>query len=319
MRVLRDLTPVVVAGLLLAGAAGAQQAAAPAAAASAATSAAPSPSDRDSLASACARVPAAPTAPRDLADRAQCVLAGLVPSKDRFAEARDLARRSLQEGDAAGGYMLYRAFAEDPANSALRDGKIDADVYRRLAQRPLAERAGQVEAIEALGAAAARGHVNAATLLAGYFHDTVAPRNVARMRAITHLLLGHGEHSPDLERMAREADAIERVARDTKASPRSFFEAYQAATVAALAGYKVQTAGGHCDKVALKSVSAGDIEGAEYLPLKGTMVAGSYLLHGRWPEYWTFDACHEQVPVKVTFEADGWGGSSFTAVHNKGD
>ena len=65
--------------------------------------------------------------------------------------------------------------------------------------------------------------------------------------------------------------------------------------------------------------ATGDIEGAEYLPLKGTMVAGSYLLHGRWPEYWTFDACHEQVPVKVTFEADGWSGSSFTAVHNKGD
>ena len=318
MRLPRHLPSVLAAVLLQAGAAGAQQAAAPAAPASSA-SAASSASDRDALASACARVPAAPTAARDLADRAQCVLAGLVPSPDRFAQARDLARRSLQQGDAAGGYMLYRAFAEDPANSALRDGKLDPEAYRQLAQRPLAERAGQVEAIEALGAAAAQGHVNAATLLAGYFHDTVAPRNVARLRAITHLLLSHGEHSPDLERMAREADAIERVARKTQASARSFFEAYQAATVAAVAGYKVQTAGGRCDKPVLKSVSAGAIEGAEYLPLKGTMVAGSYLVKGRWPEYWTFDACHEEVPVKVTFEADGWGGTSFTAIHNKGD
>ena len=87
---------------------------------------------------------------------------------------------------------------------------------------------------------------------------------------------------------------------------------------AALAGYQVQTGGKTCDKATLKSASAGDIVGAEYLPLKGTMVADSYLLKGEWPEYWTFDACGEEVPVKVTFKADGWGGAFFTAAHNKG-
>jgi hypothetical protein len=41
-------------------------------------------------------------------------------------------------------------------------------------------------------------------------------------------------------------------------------------------------------------------------------------VHGEWPEYWTFSACGDDVPVKVTFAADGWGGASFAAVHNKG-
>jgi hypothetical protein len=271
----------------------------------------------------CAQLPPAPIGvpdlnANDLALRSSCVLAGILPSTDRIRDARSFALRSYELGDPAGGFMLYVVFNSDPANRYLKDGKPDLAAYQRLAARPVDDRKDQIQAIEALGFAAGKGHVNAGVLLAGYFHDTVAPKNVIRVRALTGLLAKTGHSSPLVERFGREAEMIEKVAPTTHASVRSFLDAYRGATSAALAGYRVQTGGKTCDKATLKSASAGDVVGAEYLPLKGTMVADSYLLKGEWPEYWTFDACGEEVPVKVTFKADGWGGAFFTAAHNKG-
>mgnify|MGYP006137660611 CR=1 FL=1 len=136
-----------------------------------------------------------------------------------------------------------------------------------------------------------------AVLLANYFYDTVAPQNVSRVRAMTGLLLRNGTRSPPLEKMAREAAVIEKTAPATKASVRSFLDAYQPATAAALQGHAVQTAG-KCDKATLKSVTSTDIRNAEYLPLTGKMVEKTYLVRGEWAEFWTFDACGEEVPVK---------------------
>lgn len=271
----------------------------------------------------CAQLPPAPVGVPDLnaidlALRSSCVLAGLLPSTDRIRDARSFALRSYELGDRDGAFMLYVVFIKDPANRYLKDGKPDLAAYRRLAARPVDDRKDQIQAIEALGYAVGKGRLDAGILLASYFHDTVAPKNVIRVRALTGLLAKAGHSSPLVERFGREAEMIEKVAPTTHASVRSFLDAYRGATGAALAGYQVQTGGKTCDKATLKSASAGDIVGAEYLPLKGTMVADSYLLKGEWPEYWTFDACGEEVPVKVTFKADGWGGAFFTAAHNKG-
>jgi hypothetical protein len=98
---------------------------------------------------------------------------------------------------------------------------------------------------------------------------------------------------------------------------RAFLDAYQPATAAALQGHAVQTAG-TCDKATLKTVSSTDLRNAEYLPLASKMVEKTYLVKGEWTEFWTFDACGADVPVKVSFTADGWGGASITAAHNKG-
>jgi hypothetical protein len=277
----------------------------------------PASSPSSELRQLCAALPEAPTDGRGLAQRAQCVLTGITPSERRFAEARELSAKSLELGEPTGGFALYMAFSNDPANVYRRDGKVDLEAYRKLGERPLSERAEQVAAIDGLAFAAGKGHPGAAVLLASYFYDTVAPQNVARVRAMTTLLLRNGGRSPALEKMAREAAVIERTAPATKASVRAFLDAYQPATAAALAGHAVQTAG-KCDKATLKTVSATDIRDPEYLPLTGRMVEKTYLVKGEWTEFWTFDACGEEVPVKVAFTADGWGGASINAAHNKG-
>jgi hypothetical protein len=256
---------------------------------------------------------------REMARRAECVLAGVLPSANRVAEARGLARAAIGAGEPTGGLMLFLAFQADPANQFVRDGKVDAEAYRRLAARPAAQRQEQADAIEGLGVAAGRNNRAAGVLLAGYFHETVAPRNVARVGALSALLMRDGERTPVLERYAREADAIARTAPATKASVHAFLATYPQAVAAAQAGYKTQSGGKTCDKPELKSVSSGDIEGAEFLPLQGNLVKDSYLVKGQWSEYWTFRACGEEVPVKVAFAADGLGGATTTVRHNTGE
>lgn len=266
----------------------------------------------------CDTVSMAPADGLEMARRAECVLSGVLSSPDRLREARTLARKSFELGTPAGGMMLYLVFLNDPANQYLKNGRIDPDAYRRLGARTLEQRLDQVEAIEGLGFAAGRGHPGAGLLLAGYFHDTVAPNNVSRVGALTALLLRNGEKHPLVERYAREADTVKRSAKGTKASLRSFLQAYRDASNVATASYREQAAGKSCGDLKLKSVSSGDIQGAEYLPLKGNMVSDSYLVRGKWVEYWTFQGCDQEVPVKVSFEADGWGGSTASASHNKG-
>ena len=66
-------------------------------------------------------------------------------------------------------------------------------------------------------------------------------------------------------------------------------------------------------------MSSGEVQDAEYLPLEGNLVKDTYLVKGAWSEYWTFRACGEDVPLKVGFAADGWGGATSTVRYNKGD
>lgn len=265
----------------------------------------------------CASVGAAEPNARLLAVRAQCILAGVIPSPSPYTQARELARESLRQGDPAGGFMLYVAYVTDPASSYVRDGKVDDQAYRRLAAQPVDQRQGQAEAIEGLAFAASKGHVNAGLAMTSYFYETVAPRNVSRARAMAQLLAQSGERSAGLDKQLREAGTVEKSAPATKASVRSFLDAYRIATAQALVGHRAQKPGQECRQVRLKSVSSGEIENAEYLPLRPAMVANSYLVRGQWAEFWTFDACGEEVPVKVAFQADGWGGSTFTATHNR--
>lgn len=256
----------------------------------------------------------------ELARRAECILHGVLASPDRIGESRALARTAYRRGEPAGGLMLYLIYLQDPAWQYAKDGKADAEAYRRLASRSMQERQEQIEAIEGLGMAAGRNHPAAGVLLAGYFHDTAAPRNVQRTGALAGLLMRNQERPPVVERYAREADVIARVAPGTKTSVRGFLETHQLAQATARTGYRAQAAGKTCEAAPqLVSVSSGEIEGAEFLPLEGTMVKDTFLVRGRWSEFWTFRACDLEVPVKVDFVADGGGGTSSTARHNKGD
>ena len=265
----------------------------------------------------CAAQPAKPAGARELAVRAHCVLVKLIPSAKPYAEAQDLARLSMRLGDPAGAYLLYAAFTNDPANSYLRDGKVDMEAYRRLGARPIEQRAGQVEAIDALAFAAARGHVTAGAVLATYLRDTVAPGNVARLRELTTLLQSRGEKSPVVQRLAQEAELVETSAPATKASVRAFLEAFQLAHGAAVTAAAAQRPGAQCAGPQIKAATSGDVANARYLPLTQSGVRNSYLVQGEWSELWTFSACDTDVPVRVRFRADGWGGATFTAVAEK--
>jgi hypothetical protein len=53
--------------------------------------------------------------------------------------------------------------------------------------------------------------------------------------------------------------------------------------------------------------------------LQGNMVRDSYLVQGDWTESWTFQACDQEIPVKVGFAADGWGGTTSSVSINKAD
>lgn len=306
MNVVRRSPLALVLSLLLLGAAHAQPAA----------PAAPAPDEE--LRRLCATISMAPADGREMARRAECVLSRVLPSPDAIREARGLSRAALAAGEPLGGLMLYLAYTHDPANQILRDGKLDPEAYRRLAARTIAQRQDQIDAIEGLGFAAGKGNASAGLLLAAYFHDTVAPRNVARVGAMTALLIRNGQRNPLIERMAGEADTVAKNAGATKASLRSFFEAYHDATAVAQTGYAAQAGGQSCSSLLIKTVSSGEVQDAEFLPLKGTLVEDSYLLHGHWSEFWTFEGCGQEVPVKVDFAADGGGGSTSRAAYNKG-
>jgi hypothetical protein len=300
---------VLLSGCLALAAAAAQGQAAPAA---------PAATAAQDLPTACAASPADPKEAAAQALRAQCLLAGLVRSTQPFTEARQLAREAMRQGDANGGLLLYVAYSTDPANTFVRDGKPDLATYRRLAARSLDERRDQIEAIDALGYAAGKGNAQATLMLARYFQDTIAPLNTSRVREATGLLMRTGMRSELNDRMLREASAINDAAPRTKASVRAFLDAYRPATAAALKGHAVQTKGVSCEQATLQSVSSGDIRGEQYLPLKEPLVANTFLVKGSWTEFWLFSACGEDVPVQVTFEADGNGGARHAAVHNTG-
>ena len=291
-----------------------------AAVAARAESPAPSSPPGPDLHRLCETISMNPADGKELARRSECVLSGVLPSTDRIAEARMLAKAALAAGEPSGGLMLYLVFQADPRNQFARGGQADPQAYRRLAARSLPQRQEQVEAIEGLGFAAGRNHAAAGVLLATYFHDTVAPRNVQRTGAMTALLLRNGERTPLVERFAHEADAIVQVGAGTQASVRGFMETYRQAVDVVRSAYASQAGAGRtCDAPQLTSVRAGAIQGAQYLPLQGNMVRDSYLVQGDWSESWTFRACDREIPVKVGFAADGWGGTTSSVHIDKGD
>jgi hypothetical protein len=266
----------------------------------------------------CEALPTTPAEGREMARRAECVLSGVLPSANRLDETRTLARGAMKAGDPVGGLMLYLAYLADPRNQYLRDGAIDAQAYQRIAARSMEERKEQIEAIEGLGFAAGKNHPGAVLLLAGYFHETVAPRNVDRVGALTDVLVKMGARAPVYERFGREADLVAKAG-PTKASLGAFFAAYRQAQEVVRSAYAAQSQGKTCDKPELKTVSSGDLEGAQYLPLEGPLVKDSFLVKGQWAEYWSFAACGTELPVKVAFAADGAGGATSDVRFNKGD
>ncbi|HEY8048477.1 MAG TPA: hypothetical protein VIE63_04835, partial [Ramlibacter sp.] len=191
---------------------------------------------------------------------AQCLLMRITPDPKPIEHAREFARASMQQGDPSGAYMVYVAFILDPANSYIHDGKPDMAAYEALAARPLSARAGQVEAFDALGLAAARGHPDAALSLATYFYETVAPNNVLRLRNVIGALLKNGPASPVLTQFQQRAGQIV-AAGNTKASVRAFTDAYRQALMLVQAADKAKVGGEACGQLRLATIDSGDVDG----------------------------------------------------------
>lgn len=269
---------------------------------------APSPGAPTQIAQFCAQA-AAKDDPFSLAQRARCVLIGVAPSERRVDDARDLARRSLRAGEPLGGFMLYQVYVSDPQYRYLRDGKADMEAYNRLAATPVSARTDQIEALEGLGFALGKWNRDAFNGVMLYLYDTTAPRNVDRLRTVTTLLAGNGLSNPVVQRLGAQAQQVLQVAPATKVSLRTFADiSTSLAGAVALAKAGGKTA---CANPRIKSVSSGDIVGAEYLPLTQPVVRDSYLVRGEWTERWVVDACGSDLPFDVAFKADGWGGATF--------
>jgi TPR repeat protein len=242
---------------------------------------------------------------------AQCLLMRITPDAKPIEHARQFARASMQQGEPAGAYMVYAAFIMDPANSYIKDGKVDMAAYEALAARPLSARADQVEAFDALGFAAAHGHSNAALSLATYFYETVAPNNVLRLRNVIGAMLKNGEAPPALVQFQQRAGQIV-AAGNTKASVRAFADAYQLALPLVEGADKARAGGQACREIRVASIDSGDVQAPEYLPLTSPEMDHTYLVRGHWDEVWKFTGCERSTRVLLRFAADGWGGANIT-------
>lgn len=242
---------------------------------------------------------------------AQCILFGVLGDPQPLRHGRDLARAAMKHGDPNGAFMVYAAFAMDPANSYLRDGKPDAGAYEALAARPLAARAGQSEALDALAYAATHGHPVAGVTLATYFYETVAPANVVRLKNLLEGLAQSGERSPQMDELRQRASQIAATG-DTKTSVRAFMDSYAPALTAAKAADAKANAKA-CDELRLASIRSGELRDPVFLPQERAEMQETYLVRGTWDEAWTFQGCGREAVVRVSFAADGWGGARFQA------
>jgi hypothetical protein len=260
----------------------------------------------------CAQAKAAadPSSPEALTGRVRCLLAGVEPSDNPFQRSRELLRPAVQSGSPVAGFLMYAVYSADPAFSYLRDGKPDDAQYARLAALPVSERGPQIEALDALAMAASKGHVSAAITVAAYLMESSAPGNAVRLRNLLGRLQHSGVDTPQLQRYG--LSAIQATTHGpTHASPKAFTDALNAAGMAVAASTAAANGKPPCNDVQLSRTEAGDIAGAEYLPLKNAPLVNTYLVHGTWTEQWTFAACGAQVPVEVRFTADGWSGAMF--------
>lgn len=241
---------------------------------------------------------------------ASCVLVGTVETTDRFDAARDSARRAIALGAATGGTALFTAFVVDPRFAVLGpDGQPDPARKAALAAQPASRRLLQSEAWTGLSIALDGNDPMAAGFAIPALASTSAPGNLGR-------LISLADRSPATAK--RFADIVDSARRfltlgGTHAALRAAQAALPAATSAARAG-ALRDGIGSCENVDLLRMNPGDVPtDATYLPVKTGPLMNAYLVSGQWEERWVFTACEREVPVQVSFRADGWGGATAAA------
>lgn len=242
---------------------------------------------------------------------ASCFLTGTVATAgDRLDAARAAARQAIALGAAGGGTALFTAFSVDPRFGPLgADGQPDAAKRAALAAQPAAERKLQSEAWTGLSIALEQGEPMATSFGIAALADTSAPGNLERLLALA------GRSQAIAQRFAAQVKSAQsfQALGGTHASLRAASEARRAALAAAKVG-ALRDGAVACEEIELARIQPGDGPAeASYLPVMIGPLKNAYLVSGQWEERWVFSACGRDVPVQVTFQADGWGGATSTA------
>lgn len=233
-------------------------------------------------------------------------------SVDDLLAAQNWAKKAAGGGSADGEFLVYAATVALPQlNFVTRDGKVDAQRYKALAARPIAEREDEMEAYDMLGKAAAQGHAEASLSLAGFLADNIGEGNRARAVA---LLDKAAKRPPVFDGLRRRLGEIEAYG-PTLATVRFFDDAAAAGRTAAIAAAaEKDRAKKDCAAVRLLRIQRmGPVEKPVWLPLAVQDLRQAYLMQGSWREIWTYDVCGAETSVIVGFTADGLGAARVAA------
>ena len=226
-------------------------------------------------------------------------------------QARDWARRAVSKGDLRGGLYIAHAYLADPNNRFIVDGKSDHAKYAALAQRTIAQRAEQIEALEALAGSAQAGFAPARLLLGTMLYEQSGGLPAER---VSLLLNGLKDVPPIHQTLLKNTNQVLTLG-PTHASPRLVADALRTAMMGAMgqatrAGVKDLAACNDFKPVKISHVTP--LQDVEWLPLKHPLLANTYPLKGHWTEEWTVILCNTPYTVHMQFQADGQGG----AYHN---
>lgn len=227
-----------------------------------------------------------------------------------FIQARRWIRQAIQGGDRRAGYALWQAYRLDPLNRIIVDGKTDIDRYNTLAQRGIAERGDQIEALDALADAAAAGYAPARLMLATVLLEQ---SGAGTTRQIRELLDGMPDLPPVYRKylaLAQQADSLG----PTRAAPRLIADVIPTVmTGAALAAERAGTPNASlCKDFRLLSITdVSRVGDAIWLPLRHPLVVDTYPLHGVWTEQWHVFFCGAERSLRLQFDVDGMGGAIY--------
>lgn len=230
-----------------------------------------------------------------------------------LVQARTWTRKAIAGGDLRAGYLLWQAYQLDPANQYLVNGKTDTRKYDQLAHRSVAQRADQIEAIDALAGAAAAGHVLARLQLASLL---IEQSGAGTTRQIRSLLDGVPDLPDNFRKYLALAQQVDTLG-PSRAAPRLIADTIPAVMAGAAAAATRAGVGDapSCKDFRLMSISAvGDISNVTWLPLKHTLVAGTYPLTGSWQEQWHVFFCNAERTLTMRFDVDGMGGAYYHVI-----
>lgn len=229
-------------------------------------------------------------------------------AKDYAAALRE-ARQGQAVGDARASYLVFVVLSQTALDYRDSAGKPEMDKYFQLAARPVAERAQDVEAFDALYRAAEAGFLPAVLGLAAVESGVLGDGNRGRMMALLQALPPPQKQAlAGYESVARAMEGLGQ----SLASPRLFIDTLELErVVATMKGCGARP--GAAPATLVSTAVSTPLHDTVYLP---SMVRGyerAFLIAGQWQEEWTFQACGKTVALKIDFSADGIGGAHMSS------